>query len=197
MKFWSQFLQYWRRCLEIFIRHFAAAVPLLETDNISQVCWYIIKICPVSMACAWKNHVLLAAFWDKNLDISLGPNGALHCAQQWSTVSAESRSYWLHLMLCYLVNARNWAELTEKSRFLPPTVEVCLVCPQRAGLVFEWEITQPTVRDDYWHYIEQLCICAFTSARAFAATTCHTRPRARSSRSLNRCWLDNARIWTK
>ena len=36
-----------------------------ETDNISPVCQYIIEICPVFMACTWKNRVLLAACWDK------------------------------------------------------------------------------------------------------------------------------------
>ena len=39
---WSQYLQYLQSYLEIFICHFAAAVPLLETDNISPVCRYII-----------------------------------------------------------------------------------------------------------------------------------------------------------
>ena len=43
VKFWCQYLQYWRRYLEIFIRHFAAVVSLLETDNISPVYRYIIR----------------------------------------------------------------------------------------------------------------------------------------------------------
>ena len=42
VKIWSQYLQYLQSYLEIFISHFAAAVPLLETDNISPVCRYII-----------------------------------------------------------------------------------------------------------------------------------------------------------
>ena len=41
VKIWSQYLQYLQSYLEIFIRHFAAARPLLETDNISPVCRYI------------------------------------------------------------------------------------------------------------------------------------------------------------
>ena len=65
MKFWSLYLQYLQRHFEIVISHLAAAVPLMETDDISLVCLYIIKICPVLTACIWKNRVLLAAFWNK------------------------------------------------------------------------------------------------------------------------------------
>ena len=60
------------RYLDIFILHFVAAVPLLENDNLSPVCGYIIEICPVLIACTWKNCVLLAAFWDKILIFHLG-----------------------------------------------------------------------------------------------------------------------------
>ena len=67
---WRQFLQYLQSYLEIFIRHFATAVPLLKTDNISPICRspicrYIIEIWPVLMAFTWKNRILLKAFWDK------------------------------------------------------------------------------------------------------------------------------------
>ena len=57
-----------------FIRHWAAAVPLLETDTISQgrVCRYIFEIWPVLMACTWKNRVLLAVYWDKISIFDLG-----------------------------------------------------------------------------------------------------------------------------
>ena len=41
------------------------------------------------------------------------------------------------------------------------------------------------VRYDPWRHIDQLCIRALTSVRAFAAATCRVRLRARSSRSLN------------
>ena len=51
MKFGSQYLLYWRIYLEIFIGHFAAAVPLLGIDNISPVCRYIIEMCLVLMVC--------------------------------------------------------------------------------------------------------------------------------------------------
>ena len=47
MKFWSQYLQYLQSYLEMFIRHIAAAAPLLKSDNTSQVCQYIFEICPV------------------------------------------------------------------------------------------------------------------------------------------------------
>ena len=85
------------------------------------------------------------------------------------------------------MNARNPAESTEPSRFPSPParVEFCSVGSTRAGLVFEWAITQPIVRDDPWHHIHPLCIRALTSARAFAAATWCARPRARRRRSLN------------
>ena len=35
MKFWSQYLQYLRSCLEIFTRHLAAVELLLKTNNTS------------------------------------------------------------------------------------------------------------------------------------------------------------------
>ena len=66
----------------------AAAVPLLEIDNISLVCRYIIEICPVLMACTWKNRVLLAAFWDKISIFHLGQtehcwaHGEVHSARR-------------------------------------------------------------------------------------------------------------------
>ena len=41
----SQYLQYLQSYREIFIRHLAAAVPLLQIDNLSPVCRYIIEIC--------------------------------------------------------------------------------------------------------------------------------------------------------
>ena len=75
VKFWSQHLQYLQSYLETFISHSAAAVTLLETDNISPVCRYIVQIWHLMLAWTWKNCVLLAAFWD--IHISFGPNGAL------------------------------------------------------------------------------------------------------------------------
>ena len=78
----------------------------------------------------------------------------------------------------YQRNARNRAEWTELSRFPPPHVELCLVSLPRAGRVLEWAITQPIVRDDPWHHIDQLCIRAPTSARAFATVTCCEIPHA-------------------
>ena len=72
VKFWSQYLQYLERYLEIFVRHLASAVPLLETDNILPICRYIIEILPVWMACIRKNRDLLAAFWDKISMFHLG-----------------------------------------------------------------------------------------------------------------------------
>ena len=54
MKFWSQYLQHLQSYLEIFMRHLAAAEPLLETNNISPVCRHIMEICPVLMTCTEK-----------------------------------------------------------------------------------------------------------------------------------------------
>ena len=83
------------------------------------------------------------------------------------------------------MTARNRAESTELSRFPPSRVEFCLVDSPRAGRVFEWAIAQFIVRDDPWHHIDQLCICALTSAHAFAAATCCARTCASSHRSIN------------
>ena len=55
------------RYLEIFISHSAAAVPLLETDNISPVCQYIIEIW---LFWCWKITFCLG----QNIHISFGPN---------------------------------------------------------------------------------------------------------------------------
>ena len=85
----------------------------------------------------------------------------------------------------YPVNARNQAVSTELSRFPPPCAEFCWVCSPHAGCVFEWAITQPIVHDYPWHHIDQLWICALTSACAFAAATCCAGPRAPRSRPLN------------
>ena len=84
-----------------------------------------------------------------------------------------------------LVNERNWAESTEQLRFHPSRVEVCSVNSPQAGHVFHWAIMQPIVRDDPWHYIDQLCIHALVSGCTFAAATCCARLSACSHRSLN------------
>ena len=88
----------------------------------------------------------------------------------------------------YLVNAKNQAESTEQSRIPPPRnarVEFCSVGSPQADRVFEWDLKQPIVSDDPWHHIDQLCICALTSASVFAATTCWARQCVCSSKSLN------------
>ena len=85
----------------------------------------------------------------------------------------------------YLVNARSRAESTERSRFPPPRVDFCSVGSPRAGRVFEWAFTQPIERDDPWPHVDQLCVYALTSARAFVAATWRAGPRARRRRSLS------------
>ena len=55
-----------------FLRHWAAAVTVLKTYNISPVCRHIIEIWPVMIACNWENCVLLAAFWYKISKFHLG-----------------------------------------------------------------------------------------------------------------------------
>ena len=72
VKIWSQYLHYLQNYLETFVCHLAAAVPVLETDNISPVCPYIVGIWSILMACTWKNRVQLAAFWDKKSIFPLG-----------------------------------------------------------------------------------------------------------------------------
>ena len=86
MKFWSQYLQHLQSYLEIFMRHLAAAEPLLETNNISPVCRHIMEICPVLMTCTEKiafclqhsgtKYTKMKYLVDISVDISFGPNGA-------------------------------------------------------------------------------------------------------------------------
>ena len=65
------------------------------------------------------------------------------------------------------------AESTEQSqsRFLLPRVEFYLDGSQHACCIFKQAITQPIVLDNPWDHIDQLCIRALTSERAFAAAT--------------------------
>ena len=177
VKFWSHYLRYLQSHLEIFIPHLAAAVPLLETANQSPVCRYIIEICPILMACTWKNCVLLAALWDKISILYLGQME--HCSVRGDGSLCARIALLLASFDVALPSER------EKPRFPPPRVEFYSVSSPRAGRVFEWAITQPVVLVDPWHHIDQLCIRALTSARAFAAGTCCARPRVCSSRSLN------------
>ena len=115
-----------------FIRHLATAVPLLEIDNISPVCRYIVQILSVLMACTWKNCVLLAAFWDRISIFHLGQtehrsargDGPL-CAPHralisfiWCSASEREKPGWI-----------DWT-----SRFPPPHVEFCSVRSPRAPL---------------------------------------------------------------
>ena len=97
MKFWSSYQQYLQSCLEIFIHHLAAAVPFLETDNISPVCRYIFEIWPVLMACTWKIAFCLhslAVFWDKILIFHFGQRDCLargdcpFCTQHHALISS-------------------------------------------------------------------------------------------------------------
>ena len=57
VKIWSGYLQYLQNYLETLIHHLAsavAAVSVLEADNKSPDCRYIIEIWYVLMACTWK-----------------------------------------------------------------------------------------------------------------------------------------------
>ena len=187
---WRQFLQYLQSYLEIFIRHFATAVPLLKTDNISPICRspicrYIIEIWPVLMAFTWKNRILLKAFWDK---ISIFH---LDQTEHRSAVMVHSASRIAPLLASFDValpserekpsrlNYRDFPEFSTSTRW------VFLGGFPSAGRVFEWAIKQSIVCDDPWHHIDQLCIRALTLACAFATATCCARSRARRRRSLN------------
>ena len=66
VKFWSQYLQYLQSYLKIFISHLASAVPLLETNNISLVCRYIIEIWHVLWIVPEKIAFLLQRSGTKN-----------------------------------------------------------------------------------------------------------------------------------
>ena len=83
------------------------------------------------------------------------------------------------------MNAWNRAEPSQLLRFLPPFIDFCQVCSQRAGGVFEWAIAQLIVRDSPWYYVKQLCMCALALACILTAATCCVRQRASCSRSLN------------
>ena len=116
-------LNLWSQCL---LYKVILKFPMLETNNISLVCWYIIVIWPVMMAdCSIQGQ---------NIGISFWPNRALLGAWWWSTLRAASHSFTLHLMLHNLVDARNQAEWTELSKVqefpLHSCVEFCLVCSQ-------------------------------------------------------------------
>ena len=104
----------------------------------------------------------------QNIDISFGPNRALLGAWWWSTPRSASHSKLLHLMLSYLVNARNQAELTELSRFSPPCVEFCLVGSQR--------------RSRFWvsHHTTYCTLRSLTSYRPVVHTYVLSLLRARS-----------------
>ena len=78
VKFWSQCLQYLQNNLEIFMHHLAFAVPLLETDNISPICQYIINVWTALMTCTLKNRDLLVASSDKISIFNLGQTE--HCS---------------------------------------------------------------------------------------------------------------------
>ena len=101
-----QCLQYFQIYIEIFLLHLATAVPLLETDNIWTVCWYFTDVRPVLMACNWKSRCIL--FVPTCLPLS---------TWWWLNLRAAPFSYQLHLLLLYLLNARNRAEWPEPSRF--------------------------------------------------------------------------------
>ena len=91
VKIWSQYLHYLQNYLETFVCHLAAAVPVLETDNISPVCPYIGGIWSILMACTWKNHSACSVLGQK-INFSFGPNGAPFGARWWTFLRATSCS---------------------------------------------------------------------------------------------------------
>ena len=73
MKFWSQCLQYFQSYLEIFI-FLAAAVTLLETDNIGFSIYYRYMTCFDGLYLKkWRSDCRVLG---QNIDHSFGPNGA-------------------------------------------------------------------------------------------------------------------------
>ena len=70
---------------KIFISHLAAAAPLLETDNISPVCYrdmsffdglYLKKLCSAGSVLGQNIDISFGSVLGQNIDISFGPNGA-------------------------------------------------------------------------------------------------------------------------
>ena len=167
--------------LEIFIRHLATAVPLLETDNISPVCRYIFEKWPVLIACNWKTSVMLASFSDKISIFHLGQTE--HCLACSDGPLCEQHRALISFIWCRATQWTREYESPELSRFSPPSFEFCTVSSPLAGRVFEWAITQLDVREDPWLHIDQLCVRDLTSTRAFAAAKCCGRQRARRHRS--------------
>ena len=87
-------------------------------------------------------------------------------------------------MLRYLVNKKNQAESTEKLRFPPPHVEVCLVSPPSPCHIFKQAITQPTTycaRQSLTSYRPDVLLFW----REFATATYRAGQRECSSRPLN------------
>ena len=72
------YLQYLQSYLEIFFCHSAAAVPLLESENISHVCQYISRYALFQWLVPEKIAFSLGracSVLGQNIDISFGPNG--------------------------------------------------------------------------------------------------------------------------
>ena len=177
---WSQYLQYLQSYLQIFIYHLVAAVPLLETDNISLVCWYVIKIWPVLIACTWKNCIL---------KFCLQRSGTNYRYIIWAKWSSARRCAMVHSACCItLLLASLYVVLPsecEKQSQINWTIKIS---PARHWVLLnERAITQPVVRDNPWHHIDQLCMRALTAERvgSTAAATCSARQHAPHSRSLN------------
>ena len=124
-----------------------------------------------------KNRVLFAVFCDKISSI------ARRAVKVYSTRSIALLLASFHIALPNELENPSWIDWTIE--IFPRCADFCLVCSPRACRVFERANTQPIVRDDPWHHIDLLCIRALTSARAFAAATCHAGPRARRHRTLN------------
>ena len=70
--------------------------------------------------------------------ICIGMYWDLYWHQYWHISDVPVFS--IHLMVLYLVNARNRADSIEQSRFPPLLGELCLVSSPRAGRLFKWAI---------------------------------------------------------
>ena len=128
-----------------------------------------------------------AAFWDKIFIFHLGQRSpALRTVMIHSVRSIALLLASFDIALPIEREKPSW--ITRTIRIPPPRVEFCSVSSMLSGCVSEWAITQPILRGDPWHHIDQLCIRALTLRRAFAgiaAATCCARQHTRCRWSLN------------
>ena len=130
------------------------------------------------------------AFWDKISKFHLGQteNSSARCdGHSVRSIALSFASFYVGLPS--EGKKPSWIDWTIE---ISPSTRWFLLCwfPQ-ACHVFKWAIAQPFVLDNPRHHIDLSCICALTSACAFAAATvCSSaRDRARAAAGPSTFWL--------